>query len=66
MQKYEYATVAFGTATFLSGPKLDHQSFTNKLNEYGALGWELVQLVPLNRPVEGTFEIAAVFKRPFG
>ena len=66
MQRYEYATVAFGTVTWLSGPKLDHQSFTEKLNEYGAKGWELVQLLQMSRPGEGTFEIVAVLKRPLG
>ena len=66
MQQYEYATIAFGTATLLSGPKLDHRAFTDKLNEYGGQGWELVQLVPMNRLEGDTFELVAVFKRPLG
>jgi hypothetical protein len=62
MQKFEYATVAFETARYGLGPKLDHREFNDKLNECGADGWELVQAFQMGQ----TFEIVAVFKRPVG
>jgi hypothetical protein len=64
MQKFEYSTVAFETARFLAGPKLDHPAFNQKLNEYGDQGWEFVQAFPMTRGEGHTFEIVAVFKRP--
>ena len=62
--KFEYATVAFDTTAFLVGSKLDHETFTAKLNEYGSEGWELVNTVEMTRRQGSTFEVVAVFKRP--
>jgi len=64
MTKFEYATIAVDVTKLMIAAKLDHEAFHKKLNEYGAEGWELVNVFSLSR-VEGvTYEITAVFKRP--
>ena len=61
--KFEYSTVAFDTTTLLIGSSLNHETFNRKLNEYGADGWELVNVFDLNRHSGTTYEVVAVFKR---
>jgi hypothetical protein len=63
MTKFEYSTVVFDTTALFIGSKLDHASFHAKLNEYGADGWELVNVFDLNRGSGATYEVVAVFKR---
>jgi hypothetical protein len=58
MKKFEYSTLIFDSAKFFTGAKLDHETFHQRLNAYGADGWELVNVFTLSR-VEGV-----VFKRP--
>lgn len=63
--KWEYLTYVFNVGySLIKGPELDGGSFTEKLNEYGAEGWELVSLLPLegNKGISAT--VHAVFKRP--
>lgn len=64
MTKFEYVTIAFDTRAFFTGASLNHQLFTTKLNEYGADGWELVNVFDMNRHQGTTFEVVAVLKRP--
>ena len=63
MTKFEYATLVFEVTNLFSGAKLDSEAFHKKLNEYGADGWELVNVFSLSR-VGTTEQITAVFKRP--
>lgn len=61
---FEYATVVFGLSRGLVVPKLDHEGFQQKLNEYGRDGWELVNVVTTNRGDGVTDEVISIFKRP--
>jgi hypothetical protein len=64
MQKFEYATLVVDSARFLSKPQIDHETFHDSLNKYGADGWELVNVFTLARNQGDTHEVTAVFKRP--
>jgi hypothetical protein len=64
MIRFEYSTLVFDTTAFFVGAKLNHERFHAKLNEYGADGWELVNVFDLNRADGATREVVAVFKRP--
>jgi len=61
--QFEYAVVTFDTTAFLTGAKLNHERYHQKLNEYGAEGWELVSVFDLNRFHGESFEVVATFKR---
>ena len=61
--KFEYSTVVFDTTSFFVGSSLDHDAFNQKLNEYGAQGWELVNAVTLDRMRGSTYEVIAIFRR---
>jgi hypothetical protein len=63
MTKFEYSTLVFEVMKLLGGAKLDHEALHKKLNEYGAEGWELVNVFSLSRIEGTTHEITAVFKR---
>ncbi|MGC4115214.1 MAG: DUF4177 domain-containing protein [Myxococcales bacterium] len=63
MQKFEYATLVVDSARFLSKPQIDHETFHDSLNKYGADGWELVSIFTLARNQGDTHEATAVFKR---
>jgi hypothetical protein len=63
MDKFEYATIAFDVAKVFAGSQLDHPAFVQKLNEYGADGWELVNVFTLARHNGMTHEVNAVLKR---
>jgi hypothetical protein len=62
MQKFEYATLVADSAGLLSS-KLDHKDFHQRLNAYGAEGWELVNILSWTNNGD-TREVTAVFKRP--
>ncbi len=64
MTKFEYATLVFEVTKLFVGAKLDPEAFHKKLNEYGADGWELVNVFSVCRYDGITSEITAVFKRP--
>ena len=61
--KFEYSTVVFDTTSFFVGSAMDHDAFNQKLNDYGAQGWELVNALALDRMRGSTYEVVAVFKR---
>jgi hypothetical protein len=62
MQKFEYATLVADSTGLLSS-KLDHKDFHERLNAYGADGWDLVNVFTWES--NGTTrEVTAVFKRP--
>ena len=62
--KWEYMTVMFKAAGFLTGGQLDGNAFNDELNKLGGQGWELVSVFHAN--VSHTFGdvVLAVFKRP--
>jgi hypothetical protein len=62
--RFEYATLVLESVKTFSGAKLDHEGFYHKLNEYGAEGWELVNVFTHLRNEGVTHEVVAVFKRP--
>lgn len=61
--KWTYATAKFETSG-LTRTKFDEGAFDDKLNEYGAQGWELVSVFDTNAGDGGTKFVLAVFKRP--
>jgi hypothetical protein len=62
MQKFEYATLVADSTGLLTS-KLDHKDFHQRLNAYGADGWELVNILSWTNNGD-TREVTAVFKRP--
>jgi hypothetical protein len=61
--KWEYMSVMFSTAGFFLSGDLNCQAFTDRLNELGAEGWELVSVFDTNN-AGSTLEVVAVLKRP--
>jgi hypothetical protein len=61
--KWEYMSVMFSTAGFFVSGQLDGQAFTDRLNDLGAEGWELVSVFDTNN-YGNTLEVVAVLKRP--
>ena len=61
--KWEYMSVMFSTAGFWLSGDLNGQAFTDRLNELGAEGWELVSVFDTNNG-GSTLEVVAVLKRP--
>ena len=61
--KWEYMSVMFSTAGFFLSGDLDGKAFTDRLNELGAEGWELVSVFDTNN-AGSTLEVVAVLKRP--
>lgn len=64
MTRFEYATLVLDTTKVFVGTKFDHDGFYRKLNEYGANGWELVNVFTVSHAEGTTHEVTAVFKRP--
>jgi len=57
--KWEYITRTIGSDGISTTLEI-----TDKLNQYGALGWELVSMV--NLPIKMQFKLIVIFKRPCG
>lgn len=61
--KWEYKTLAFAATGWFLGGKLDGQAMTDRLNELGAQGWELVSVFDTNMAQGSTRDVFAVLKR---
>lgn len=62
--KFEYATLVMDTGPGLAAPRLNQQDLYDRLNEYGAEGWDLVTIFTVTRSDGLTDQVTAVFKRP--
>jgi len=61
--KWEYTTIMLSASGFWLGGKLDGQAFTDKLNELGQQGWDLVSAFDTNMLRGKTRDVIAVLKR---
>ena len=62
--KWEYMTAFFEAQGWLQGGKLDGQKFTDRINQLGQEGWELVSVFDTNYQGGATRDVVAVLKRP--
>lgn len=62
--KWEYMTLMLSASGFLLGGKIDVQELTDKLNERGEEGWELVSVFDTTMLEGKTRDVVAVLKRP--
>jgi len=53
-----------GVSGFWTGPDLDGEALTAKLNELGAAGWEAVGLTGMALGTGRTKDVVIVLKRP--
>lgn len=65
MKKFEYRvlTMDIRQGWSFTTTKLDGNSLIEKLDEYGAEGWELVNTVDTNLMKGGSNELVLIFKR---
>jgi hypothetical protein len=61
--KWEYMTLMLSATSFWGGGRLDGQALTNRLNELGVEGWELVSVFDTNQFRGETRDVVAVLKR---
>ena len=62
--KWEYMTLMLPATGFILGGKIDGQRFTDRLNQLGGEGWELVSVFDTNMIEGKTRDVIAVLKRP--
>lgn len=63
--RWEYTSLKFATESgFLSATDFDNDDLTNRLNQLGSKGWELVSIFTINRHEGGSKFVNAVLKRP--
>jgi hypothetical protein len=60
--KWEYMSVMFSTAGFFLSGELNGKAFTDRLNDLGSQGWELVSVFDTQNDGD-TIEVVAVLKR---
>ena len=63
MKKYEYQTFIYTTKGFLSGGKVDGDTFNEALNNLGRDGWDLIKVVDTNHGTGTTESLVCIFKR---
>jgi hypothetical protein len=62
--KWEYMTLLLPATGIVLGGKIDGQKFTDRLNQLGSEGWELVSVFDTNMIEGKTRDVIAVLKRP--
>jgi hypothetical protein len=60
--KWEYRTIMVEASGWVGG-EIDAQKFTERLNQLGEEGWELVSVASSDMKGGGTREVIAVMKR---
>jgi len=63
MAKWKYKTITLDPRWALTGMKVDFEGITRELNEYGAEGWELVNIIDTGKSLEKG-KTLIVFKCP--
>ncbi len=65
MTKWEYMTLVLpAKGLFMGGGKIDPQMLTDRLNQLGSEGWELVNVFDTNMAQGETRDVFAFLKRP--
>ena len=62
--RWEYMTLLLPASGFVLGGKIDAQKLTDRLNQLGSEGWELVFVFDTNMLEGKTRDVIAVLKRP--
>jgi len=62
--KWEYMMVMISASGFTLGGNIDGQQLTDRLNQLGCEGWELVSVFDTNMLQGQTRDVFAVLKRP--
>ncbi|MFD2571711.1 DUF4177 domain-containing protein [Spirosoma soli] len=62
MKRFEYMTLDVPTQGLWSN-QINAQELTNKLNQLGAKGWEVISTVDLNRSQGATKSLLVMLKR---
>ena len=62
--RWEYMTLMLPASGFAFGGKIDAQKLTDRLNELGSKGWELVSVFDTNMLEGKTRDVFAMVKRP--
>jgi hypothetical protein len=62
--KWEYMTLVFAATGVFLGGKLNGKQLTDRLNELGEQGWELVSIFDTNMADGQTRDVFAILKRP--
>jgi len=62
--KWEYMTLMLPASGLILGGKIDAQKLTDRLNQRGSEGWELVAVFDTNMLEGKTRDVIAVLKRP--
>ncbi len=63
MMKWEYMTLTLPAGGLFVGGKIDAQQLTERLNELGSEGWELVSVFDTNMLEGKTRDVFAILKR---
>lgn len=61
--KWEYRSIAINAEGWFIGGKVNMQLFTERLNDLGSQGWELVNTFDTNQLHGSTREVIAILKR---
>lgn len=61
--RFEYLTLKIAATGWFAGGDLDGDALNEKLNELGAVGWELVSVFDTNMMHGRTRDVIAVLKR---
>ncbi len=61
--KWEYMTLTLSASGLILGGKIDGQKLTDRLNQLGSEGWELVSVFDTNMLEGKTRDVIAVLKR---
>ena len=61
--RWEYMTLMIPASGWILGGKIDAQKLTDRLNERGSEGWELVSVFDTSMLEGQTREVVAVLKR---
>ena len=64
MMKWEYMTLMLPATGFILGGKIDAEKLTDRLNQLGGEGWELVSVFDTNMLEGKTRDVFAMLKRP--
>ena len=62
--KWEYMTLMLPASGFVLGGNIDAQKLTDRLNERGSEGWELVSVFDTTMVQGETRYVLAILKRP--
>lgn len=64
MNKWEYKTIKIDSKTSWMGGKFDYSKVDEHLETLGETGWELVNVISLNKGYGATEGLVMFFKKP--